>query len=176
MPSGNRREPRVVTEVQRTSGLTRTDPDRPLLSYLIGRLDRAVRHGLNEVLAPHELSIPQYTTLSVLKRQPGLSNAQLARRALILPQSMIQVIVGLESRGLVQRAPNPAHQRVLRTHLTDEGERLLGHAERAARGLEAQLVAAVDDEDDVERIAAVIQRWANVLDGSDDSGAPSRAD
>jgi DNA-binding MarR family transcriptional regulator len=82
------------------------DSDRPLLSYLIGRLDRAIRNGLNEVLAPYELSIPQFTPLSVLKRRPGLSNAQLARRALILPQSMIQVITGLEARGLVQRAPS----------------------------------------------------------------------
>jgi DNA-binding MarR family transcriptional regulator len=154
----------------------RTDSERPLLSYLIGRLDRAIRNGLNQVLAPYELSIPQFTTLSVLKRRPGLSNAQLARRALILPQSTIQVIVGLEERGLVQRAPSPAHHRVLHTHLTDQGERLLGQAEHATRQFEAQLVTAVDDDDDVERIAAIMQRWVTVLNGPDNSGQPPRAD
>jgi DNA-binding MarR family transcriptional regulator len=162
----------VASEVERTASPALTGSDRPMLSYLIGRLDRAIRNGLNEVLVPYELSIPQFTTLSVLKRRPGLSNAQLARRALILPQSMIQVIVGLEARGLVQRAPSPAHIRVLQTHLTDEGERVLGQAERATREFEAQLVAAVDDDDDVERIAAVMQRWVTVLNGSDHSGRP----
>jgi hypothetical protein len=51
------------------------------------------------VLAPFELSIPQFTTSSVLRRRPGLSNAQLARRALILPQSMIQVIAVTYEKG-----------------------------------------------------------------------------
>ena len=168
--------PPVPSEVEPPSHAAGQDPDRPLLSYLIGRLDRSIRHGLYEVLAPYELSIPQFTTLSVLKRQPGLSNAQLARRALILPQSMIQVIVALETRGLVQRARSPAHHRVLRTHLTDEGERVLGHAERATRLLEARLVTALDDDEDIERIAAVLQRWANVLNGSDGSSSPPNVD
>jgi len=161
----------MASEVKRADGPALTDPDGPLLSYLIGRLDRAIRNRLNEVLAPYELSIPQFTTLSVLKRRPGLSNAQLARRALILPQSTIQVIVGLEARGLVQRAPNPAHNRVLQTRLTDEGERLLDQAELATRQLEARLMAAVDEDDDVERIAAVMQRWANVLNQPDEPPA-----
>jgi len=161
----------MASEVKRADGPALTDPDGPLLSYLIGRLDRAIRNRLNEVLAPYELSIPQFTTLSVLKRRPGLSNAQLARRALILPQSTIQVIVGLEARGLVQRAPNPAHNRVLQTRLTDEGERLLDQAELDTRELETRLITALDEDDDVERIAAVMQRWANVLNQPDEPPA-----
>lgn len=157
----------MAGDLERTSGPPLTDSAEQTLSYLIGRLDRAVRNRLNEVLAPHKLSIPQFTTLSVLKRRPGLSNAELARRALIAPQSMIQVIVGLEDRGLVQRAPDPAHNRVLQTRLTDEGERLLDLAEVATRELEAPLIAALDEDDDVERIAAVLQRWANVLNQAD---------
>jgi DNA-binding MarR family transcriptional regulator len=155
-----------------------TVPDRegPLLSYLIGRLDRAVRNRLNEALDPFDLSIPQFSTLSVLKRRPGLSNAQLARRALILPQSMIQVIVGLEDRGLVVRAPDASNSRILRATLTDQGEALLDRAERSTRELETQLVAAVGQEDDVERVAVILQRWANVLNSPEDSGTSRSAD
>jgi DNA-binding MarR family transcriptional regulator len=156
--------PPAAEGIERAGSPSSTDPERPLLSYIIGRLDRAIRNRLNELLAPLELSIPQFTTLSVLKRRPGLSNAQLARRALILPQSMIQVIVGLESRDLVRRAPDPRHNRVLQTRLTDQGEWLLDRAERATRALDMQLVAAVGEDDDVERVAAVLQRWADVLD------------
>ncbi len=152
-----------------------SEPEGPLLSYLIGRLDRAVRNRLNEVLAPFELSVSQFTTLSVLKRRPGLSNAQLARRALILPQSMIQVISNLEDRGLVQRAPDPKHNRILQTRLTLPGERLLDRAEQATRQLEAQLIAMVGDDDDVDHIAAVLHQWANLLNRPDGAAAPSSA-
>ena len=56
-------------------------------------------------LAEWELSVQEYTSLSVLGARPGLSNAQLARRALVTPQSMIEILSKLESRGGVGRAP-----------------------------------------------------------------------
>ena len=139
------------------------EPDAPLLSYIIGRLDRAIRNRLLEILAPLELSIPQFTTLSVLRRRPGLSNAQLARRALILPQSMIQVIAALEQRLLVQRAPDPSHNRILQTSLTASGLALVERAEAATREFEAGLIAAVGDSGDAEAAMGVMQVWLETL-------------
>ena len=139
------------------------EPDALLLSYIIGRLDRAIRNRLLEILAPLELSIPQFTTLSVLKRRPGLSNAQLARRALILPQSMIQVIAALEQRLLVQRAPDPSHNRILQTRLTASGLALVERAEAATREFEAGLIAAVGDSGDAEAAIGVMQVWLETL-------------
>lgn len=136
-----------------------TDSEGPLLSYSIGRLDRAVRHRLRQILLPYELTIPQFTTLSVLKRRPGLSNAQLARRALILPQSMIQVISALEERQLVRRAPDPAHQRVLCAHLTRSGRRVVEDAERATRSFEDELARAAGGRREAAEVAGVLQRW-----------------
>lgn len=142
-----------------------TDPDAPLLSYIIGRLDRAIRNRLIEILEPLQLSIPQFTTLSVLKRRPGLSNAQLARRALILPQSMIQVIAALEARELVERAPDPSHNRILQTRLTAAGLALVEQAEAATREFESGLIAAIDDEDDAARAIDAMQIWLETLRG-----------
>ena len=51
------------------------DPDHPLffrVSYVIARLDRAIRRGIEERLGPHGLSVSQYTALSVLRNRPGL--------------------------------------------------------------------------------------------------------
>ena len=50
------------------------------VSYVVARLERALRQTVNERVGPHGLTTLQYTTLSVLGRQRGgLSNAQLAR-------------------------------------------------------------------------------------------------
>ena len=67
--------------------------DSPTLLYLVGRADRVVRRAMNEVLAAHGVSLNQYTTLSVLAGRGGLSNAQLARRSLVSPQSMNEVLL-----------------------------------------------------------------------------------
>jgi DNA-binding MarR family transcriptional regulator len=136
------------------------DPaDAPLLSYTIGRLDRAVQQRLRGILAPYELSIPEFATLSVLRRRPGLSNAQLARRALILPQSMIQVIASLEARKLVERSPTAIHSRVLEAHLTTRGQQLVQAAERATRAFEAELASATE----LEQLSASMQRLLDRL-------------
>ena len=113
------------------------------LSYVIARLDRAVRRGIEEVITPHGLSVPQFTVLSVLARRSGLSNAQLARRAYITPQSMNEVVLGLERQGLLRRSPDPAHRRILRAELTAEGRKMLRRCESAVAEMEEQMLGAL---------------------------------
>lgn len=113
------------------------------LSSVVARLDRAVRRGIEEAIAPHGLSVPQFTVLSALARRSGLSNAQLARRASITPQSMHEVVLGLERDGLLRRSPDPAHRRILRAALTAEGRRRLTRCERAVEAMEERMLGAL---------------------------------
>ena len=69
----------------------------------------------DDVLEVHALSLNQYTTLSVLDQRGGLSNAQLARRSLVSPQSVNEVLLSLEQRGFVRRRAQPEHGRILQT-------------------------------------------------------------
>ena len=113
------------------------------LSYVIGRLERVVRRALNDRLRDHDLTVPAFTTLSVLRRRPGLSNAQLARRALVTPQSMNELIQRLLERGLIERSVDPHHNRVLRTRLTGTGSELIARCEADALELEERMLAGV---------------------------------
>jgi DNA-binding MarR family transcriptional regulator len=120
---------------------------QPRLSYLLGRLDRALRRQLGDVLRPHGLSIPEYTALSVLRARRGLSNAQLARRALITPQAMNQVIARLEEQSLVHRSADPDHGRILRTELTSSGEARLAACDAAVGGIETLMLTELGERD-----------------------------
>lgn len=112
----------------------------PRFVYLVGRADRGLRALLEEALGDLHLAIPEYTAMSVLERRPGLSNAQLARRSLIAPQSMIHVIARLEERGLVARETDPSHARILRTRLTPNGEEHLAQAHARVGKVEDDLL------------------------------------
>jgi DNA-binding MarR family transcriptional regulator len=71
----------------------------------------------------------------------GLSNAQLARRSLITPQAMNEVLARLEERKLVRRRRDPAHGRVRPAELTAAGKRALARADADVDGVERAMLA-----------------------------------
>src|SRR3954452_4416519 len=102
--------------------------EQPSFIYMVGRVNQGIRRQMRARLNECELSVAEYTTLSVLESRPELSNAQLARRALVTPQSMIEILGQLEERGLIRRPVDPHHARILRATLTPKGHPGLGHA------------------------------------------------
>ena len=122
-------------------------PREPRISYVVARLERALRRELAERIQPHGLTVPQYTTLSVLRSRSGLSNAQLARRSYITPQTMSEVIVALEDKGLVARAPDPGHRRILRIKVTPKGRRVLARCDEAVEEMEEQMLAELPEDE-----------------------------
>jgi DNA-binding MarR family transcriptional regulator len=117
----------------------------PSLVYVIGRVDQGVRREMRKRLRDWDLSVPDYTVLSILRAGPGLSNAQLSRRSMITPPSMLEVLASLERRGLVVRHVDPDHGRILRAELTPAGARTLDAAEPAIAAMQEEMLADVPD-------------------------------
>jgi DNA-binding MarR family transcriptional regulator len=125
-------------------------PREPRISYVVARLERALRQELAERLRPTGLTLPQYTTLSVLRARSGLSNAQLARRSYITPQTMSEVIGSLEEKGLVERSSDPSHGRILRIKVTRRGGRLMERCDAAVNEMEEQMLAELSEQERAE--------------------------
>jgi DNA-binding MarR family transcriptional regulator len=136
----------------------------PRVSYVIGRLDRLLRRRLSAAVAPAGLTLPAYTALSVLRAQDGLSNAQLARRSLVTPQSMSEVLAQLVDLGYVRRHAEPGHGRVIRTELTEAGSRALERCDRAVDEVERELLGDLD-ADEVTELRDVLSRCGRALKG-----------
>jgi DNA-binding MarR family transcriptional regulator len=135
------------------------------LIYVIGRVNQGIRRRMRTLLAQWSLSVQEFTALSVLSSRPKLSNAQLARRALVTPQAMIEILSKLESRGLVRREVDPAHGRILRAELTPEARKLLREAEPAVLAIQEEMLAAVPDDDRAAALRAMGAAMVN-LSGS----------
>jgi DNA-binding MarR family transcriptional regulator len=117
----------------------------PSLIYIVGRLNQGITRELRTLLRSWDLSVQEYTSLSVLDLRPGLSNAQLARRALVTPQSMLEILSKLESRGLVERSVNPVHGRVIRNELSERGRRVLEVASPEVDELQDRIFAGLSE-------------------------------
>nr|WP_249209852.1 MarR family transcriptional regulator [Bradyrhizobium manausense] len=84
-------------------------------------LTHATRTRLDDALRPLDLSSFQYTILSVLARNAGLSSARLSRRFYVTPQTMGEIILLLERKGLIERREDPSNRKAMLLSLTKSG-------------------------------------------------------
>lgn len=125
-----------------------TEPPKPLgLAYLVGRLDHVLNKRLRDCLAPSGLSVPQYTALSVFRAQGALSNAQLAVRTMISPQSANEMVKGMEAKGWIERKPDPSHGRIIQISLTDAGQAILRECDAKVREVETIMFPDMKDDE-----------------------------
>ena len=124
------------------------------LAYLLRQAQAATRLTMERALGELGVTPPQFVVLTMLKAYPGLSGADLARVALLTPQTVGLIIRNLERDGAIRKAPHPVHGRVLQWSLTRRGTTLLGKCRRHAMAVERKLGAGLN-----ARTAAAVRRW-----------------
>ena len=118
------------------------DPDRQL-GYLLARVADGVSRRWHDALRQRGVSPRQFSVLALLVDDPGLSQGELARRVLITPQSMSELLRGLIDAGLVERGPvRPG--RAASLVVTDDGRRLLVAAYPVVREVDREAFGALD--------------------------------
>ncbi|WP_109332490.1 MarR family winged helix-turn-helix transcriptional regulator [Rhodococcus oxybenzonivorans] len=80
---------------------------------------------MDTILRPVGITTLQHTALAVLRRCDGLSSAEPARNSFVTVQTMDEMIIALESRGLVSRRVDPSNRRQMLTTVTATGVELL---------------------------------------------------
>lgn len=115
----------------------------PLLGYRLKLAQHALHLRMEEALHPLGLSPAQYAVLAELNARPGQTNADLAVRAFITPQSMQGVLARLETIGLVERKQDIRHGRRQLARLTSKGRAKAEAANIQVMRVEKRLEAAV---------------------------------
>ncbi|GAB7548709.1 MarR family transcriptional regulator [Cupriavidus sp. 8B] len=122
-------------------------PPAPIrIPYLIGRTDRVVKRRLSEALAPHGLTLPLFTAMSVLHARGSLSNAQLAERSFMSPQSANEIVKTMQAKGWLIREPDPMHGRIVKLSLTDSARALLASCDETVKRLEGEMLDGIAAE------------------------------
>lgn len=123
----------------------------PRTVYLINEVNLAVRARMERALREFELTVAQYTVMSQLVQPPkdgrdGVSSAKIARARRVSPQSINELIVGLELRGLVARLGDPDNRRELLVSLTRTGRDKLTACDAVIDKVERELFTDLDAE------------------------------
>jgi DNA-binding MarR family transcriptional regulator len=116
------------------------------ISYIIKRIEVAIRARLDIIAREHEITTMQYLALSVINLHPGMSSAQLAVRSFVTPQSANQMVAALEKGGFIVRQPDEINRRILRISLTEKGGNLLAEWDEIVDVFERAMLVDLSDE------------------------------
>jgi DNA-binding MarR family transcriptional regulator len=112
-----------------------------LLGYNARRASLAVISVFLERMAPYGLRPVDFSVLSLIAHNPGITSRQLCTHLGILPPNLVGLINSLQKRELVTRLPHPHDGRAMGLHLTAGGQKLMREAERTAAQLESDVAS-----------------------------------
>ena len=124
------------------------------LAYLLRQAQAATRLTIERSLAELGVTSPQFVVLTMLRAYPGLSGADLARVALLTPQTVGVIIRNLERDRAIRKTPHPVHGRVLQWTLTQRGATLLDTCRRHVQAVERRLASGLSATSQ-----ATVRRW-----------------
>ena len=112
-----------------------------LLGYNARRAALAVIDRFLEGMAPYQLKPVDFSVLSLVAHNPGITSRQLCATLGILPPNLVGMVNQLQQRELVARKPHPTDGRAMGLHLTPAGQKLVREAEKTAASIEADVAA-----------------------------------
>ena len=114
-----------------------------LLGYNARRAALTVIDEFVPRMAQFGLRVVDFSILSVIHHNPGITSRQLCAALALLPPNLVGKIGALESRGLLARRPHPQDGRAIGLRLTPEGQALLQDAETTVAAMEAAATSAL---------------------------------
>jgi DNA-binding MarR family transcriptional regulator len=112
-----------------------------LLGYNARRAALAVIEVFLQRMAIYDLRPVDFSVLSLIAHNPGITSRQLCSTLGILPPNLVGMINALEKREVIARQPHPRDGRAMGLHLTEGGAKLMRDAERTAAQLESEVAA-----------------------------------
>lgn len=113
-------------------------------------------------LAPLDLKPAHLDLMMNIHRHPGSSQQDVANKLLVGRSNITMLLPQLEKRGLVRREPDKTDRRVMRLHMTDDGEKLLEQALDIYLPMIDRLMGETSI-DDCNRVGEAMQNIVEIL-------------
>ena len=115
------------------------------------------------------LTPAQFGAMTVLRAHPGLDQSSLSRALGFDKVTVLRVLRGLQSRGLVERCAAASNRRTLSITLSAAGEELLKRAQQPAENAYRHLMSPLDTQQQ-QQLLALLQTLTQGLEA--DARAP----
>lgn len=125
-----------------------------LLGYNARRASLAIIEQFHIDMASFDLRPVDFSVLSLIRHNPGITSRQLCHALNIQPPNMVVFLKSFEKRQLVEREPHPTDGRAMGLTLTESGEALMQEAEKTAKdsGLKASSALTDGERETLSRL------------------------
>ncbi len=128
------------------------------LGEAFGAVARRLRAASMASLSAWDITPSQMRAIRILTgHEAGVRASELAHHLHIAPRSATEVVDALETKGLVQRSPDPTDRRAALVSLTARGSDLMEEVRRA-RGLESEKLFDQLSRTDRAHLARILSR------------------
>lgn len=131
------------------------------VGYLLRRAQVAVFQRFFALFAEVDIRPAQYSALTVIERNPGLSQTRLAESLGIKKTNLVALIDGLEARGLARRTSAKGDRRQRALHLTPKGAAFVRRLHRIDAEVDRAISRVLDDAER-RRLCDALRRVARV--------------
>src|SRR5262245_22031753 len=132
---------------------------------LVSDLARIVRTLADGRTREHGMTRAQWMILVRLDAQPGMSQNELAALIEVEPITVGRLIDRLETRGMVERHPDPSDRRIWRLQLTPKAQPMLKTIAKARAELNGILTAGLP-ENTLQTVVETLRQMKANLAGS----------
>ena len=132
------------------------------LLFLLHDVARLLRVDADKRARQHGMTRAQWAILIWLERQPGLSQKELSEILEVEPITVARLIDRLDTRGMVERRPDPRDRRIWRLHLLPPASEVLGEIDQQ-RAAMTHIVSAGIDENSIEIMTEALMRMKATL-------------
>jgi DNA-binding MarR family transcriptional regulator len=130
------------------------------LAFLLAQVGAHSAARFAERLAPLRVAPAHAGILRVLGQADGLSQQALGEKLRVFPSRLVELLDGLEERGLLERRASPTDRRRHALYLTEKGREMLQRIDRVAGEHQDALCAALDEPERAQ-LAALLRRIAD---------------
>jgi DNA-binding MarR family transcriptional regulator len=143
-----------------TDNATDTSYLESLLGYNARRAALAVIGVFLQRMAPFGLRPVDFSVLTLIAHNPGITSRQLCAALDILPPNLVGMIKSLDQRGLIERRPHPTDRRAQGLHLSPAGRKLQKSAQTTATQLEIDVASrlSTDELDNLKTLLRKVYR------------------
>ncbi|MEX8192679.1 MarR family winged helix-turn-helix transcriptional regulator [Comamonas guangdongensis] len=121
-----------------------------LLGYNARRASLSLVGVFMKCMTRFDLKIVEFSVLSLVGRNPGITSRQLCQQLDMLPPNMVGMIDALARRDFLERRPHPRDGRATGLYLTASGRELVDTAEPQLKSSEEKAVAHLSEAERVQ--------------------------
>ncbi len=118
-----------------------------LIGYNARRAAIAVIGVFLERMAPYGMRVVDFSVLTLIAHNPGITSRQLSAALAILPPNLVGMVRQLEERGLIDKRPHPSDRRAQGLYLTAAGEALQAETQQVVTSLETEAVTHLSEQE-----------------------------